>query len=284
MSHIDESKQEAFIAAVHKHGRELYRELPWRNTTDPYEVLVSEVMLQQTQVVRVLRYWQRWLERFPTVDALAAASTDVVLESWQGLGYNRRALALKKVAECCSEHYSGTLPQDKDALLALPGIGPSTAAGVRVFSYGLPDMYLETNVRTVYLNEFFADEFDVPDSAVIPLVEQTCDMRDPRAWYYALLDWGAYLKKTLPNPSRRSKHHSVQSAFEGSRRQKRAWLLREVMAAGSISTDALCAALSSAEGAAGRTAPPEAEIRDILGDLQAEKFLNLDGERWCICP
>ena len=265
---------EAFRAKVRERGGELYRDLPWRNTRDPYQVLVSEVMLQQTQVPRVLDRWQRWVDEFPTVDALAAAPTSRVLEAWQGLGYNRRAVALKRACEECSARHAGQLPRDLAQLVALPGIGPATAAGVRAFAFGEPGVYLETNVRTVVLHECFSDQWDVDDKRVAPIVEQTCDAADPRGWYYAMLDYGAHLKKTLPNPSRRSRHHAVQSRFEGSHRQKRAEVLRALIAATSdgsrVSSAQVLARLNDVEVAAGRPEVDPAEVMAILGELSAE--------------
>ena len=211
----------AFVEFVAKKGRELYRDLPWRRTYDPYAIWISEVMLQQTQVSRVDGRWQRWLERFPTVDALAAAAPSDVLEEWQGLGYNRRALSVHRAAQAISEA-GGIFPQDPKELVKLPGIGPATAAGIRAFAFNLHGVYLETNVRTVFLHELYPQAEGVPDSELVPLVELTCPASvadaagadetelTPRSWYYALLDYGAYLKKTIPNPSRRSKSHALR--------------------------------------------------------------------------
>lgn len=276
----DSKTIESFRATVRERGRTLYRDLPWRDVRDPYAVLVSEVMLQQTQVKRVLGFWGRWLETFPTLDALAAAPTSLVLERWQGLGYNRRALALKRTAEICSEEHAGVLPVASTDLLLLPGVGPSTAAGIRVFAYGLADVYLETNVRTVFLHELFPDEMDVPDTQIVPLVERACDWDDPRGWYYALLDYGAYLKTIMPNPSRRSRHHVRQSAFEGSRRQKRAWLLQAVLAGDGLSTDELAVALDEWEAGEGRPQTSISDVEDILADLAAERFMTCCDGVW----
>ena len=268
---------------VRAEGRRLYRELPWRDTDDPYLVLCSEVMLQQTQVGRVLGYWPRWITAFPTVDALAAASTADVLELWQGMGYHRRALALKKAAEICSQEHAGTVPPSIDTLLELPGVGPATAAGVCVFAFRQPQVYLETNVRTVFIHHFFEDRDRVADKEIVPLVRESCDKDDPRGWYYALLDYGSYLKSIMPNPSRRSAHHARQSTFVGSARQKRAFLLREVLAAPRISTEELLDLLNQFERKAGREAVAPGDLELLLGALSNEGFISpVGGGCWVI--
>lgn len=279
---FNQGELDAFCALVWERGRDLYRDLPWRNTFDPYEVLVSEVMLQQTQVARVQKRWFDWLDVFPTVTSLAEAPLAPVLEAWQGLGYNRRAIALKKAAEQCVRDHGGTIPCDRKELLALPGIGPSTAAGVRVYAYSQPDIYLETNVRTVFIHELFSESEGIADREIVPLVEATCDFDDPRGWYYALLDYGAYLKKTIPNPSRRSAHHTTQSKFIGSRRQKRAWLLREVLANNGADTRYFAVNLSTAEEKAGRPALEVEEVAGILDDLAGEGFIIGEDGHWFV--
>lgn len=299
----------AFVEFVAKKGRELYRDLPWRRTYDPYAIWISEVMLQQTQVSRVDGRWQRWLERFPTVDALAAAAPSDVLEEWQGLGYNRRALSVHRAAQAISEA-GGVFPQDPKELVKLPGIGPATAAGIRAFAFNLHGVYLETNVRTVFLHELYPQAEGVPDSELIPLVELTCpasveDAADavaavtdavvdtaaesdeteltPRSWYYALLDYGAYLKKTIPNPSRRSKSHVKQSRFEGSHRQKRAELLRVLLAhkdEGGAEFETLHQELCQIEVNEGRETLDEQVTLGLLEELAKEGFCQKNNEYW----
>lgn len=289
----------AFVESVAKKGRELYRDLPWRRTYDPYAIWISEVMLQQTQVSRVDGRWQRWLEHFPTVDALAAAAPSDVLEEWQGLGYNRRALSVHRAAQAISEA-GGVFPQDQKELVKLPGIGPATAAGIRAFAFNLHGVYLETNVRTVFLHELYPQAEGVPDSELIPLVELTCPASvstaagtdtanaattelTPRSWYYALLDYGAYLKKTIPNPSRRSKSHVKQSRFEGSHRQKRAELLRVLLAhkdEGGAEFEMLHQELCQIEVHAGRETLDEQVTLGLLEELAKEGFCQKNDEYW----
>lgn len=270
--------RDAFVELVREEGKRLYRDLPWRNLDDPYAVLVSEVMLQQTQVVRVRKHWERFMALFPTVDALAAAGTADVLAQWQGLGYNRRALALKRAAEACSAERAGALPETVEELQELPGIGPATAAGVMAFAFNRPSVYIETNVRTVFLHELFPDRDKVPDRELAPLVADTCPEDDPRGWYYALLDYGAHLKTLVGNPSRRSAHYARQSAFEGSRRQKRAELVRVVLAEPGIGFDELAERLDAFERAAGRDGVDGATFDSIVSDLVAEGFFRRDGD------
>lgn len=281
----------AFRATVLARGRELYRDLPWRRTRDPYAIWISEVMLQQTQVSRVDGRWQHWLELFPTVDALAAADSADVLDEWQGLGYNRRALSLWRAAQEVSGA-GGCMPSDEAALKALSGVGPATAAGIRAFAFDLPGVYLETNVRTVLLHELFPHEEGVSDARLVPIVRATCPQDasdpadDPRTWYYALLDYGAHLKATVPNPSRRSRSHVRQSRFEGSHRQKRAEVLRILLAhradpRGGVDLDTLCVELSREERAAGRRGVNVSDAQALLAELSREGFCHNNGNIWC---
>jgi A/G-specific adenine glycosylase len=272
----------SFQSLVWREGQRWYRDLPWRNISDPWHVLVSEVMLQQTQVARVLNHWPRWIAAFPTPEALAAASTADTLAFWQGLGYHRRALALKRAAEMIERDYAGIVPQTYESLLTLPGVGPATAAGVCVFARNEAQIYLETNVRAVFLHHFFAGCDQVPDRELIPLIETSCDRQNPRSWYYALLDYGNYLKQILPNPSRASAHHTRQSRFEGSVRQKRAWLLRDLLAMGDSTIGALLDRLNAAEQTAGRRSVDEEELRAILKALDAEGFISGEQGFWRI--
>ncbi len=269
---------DAFRALVWKRGLEQYRDLPWRQTQDPYAIWLSEVMLQQTQVSRVNGRWQRWLERFPTVESLADAQQADVLEEWQGMGYNRRALALLRAARSIVD--AGTFPIELHELVALPGIGPATAAGIRAFAFNLPGVYLETNVRTVFLHELFPHGNGVPDKVLVPLVEAACSQNDARGWYYALLDYGTWLKRTVPNPSRRSSTHVRQKSFEGSHRQKRAEVVRILLAArdNGVRDERVAHELSCIETEASRAPMSIEDAHSLLEELSREGFChNRDG-------
>ncbi len=222
-----------FKKTIWKYYKEHKRDLPWRKTRDPYKILVSEVMLQQTQAPRVLPKYKNFIKKFPTTKALAMAKLSEVLAEWQGLGYNRRALYLKKCAEKIEADYDGKFPKDFKTLCTLPGIGPATAGDLLAFAWNVPVVVIETNIRSVFIHFFFPKKKTakekITDKEILPLVEKTLDKENPREWYWALFDYGVFLKKTS-NPSRRSAHHSKQSPFIGSYRQKRAATLRLILA------------------------------------------------------
>ena len=215
-----------FRRIVYDYYRNFGRDLPWRSTDNPYEVLVSEVMLQQTQVSRVIERYGEFIKTFPDIASLAKARLHDVLTVWQGLGYNRRALSLKRLAEIVNATYGGCIPADVASLIQLPGIGNATANAVCAFAFNQPVVLIETNVRTVYIYYFFSTINTVKDSDIRPLVEKTLDYDNPRRWYNALMDYGVALKKYCPNPGRKSAHYKVQSPFKGSARQVRGAILR----------------------------------------------------------
>jgi len=202
--------------------------LPWRKTSDPYLILVSEIMLQQTQVERVVPKYQAFISAYPTAVALAQAPLRDVLVLWQGLGYNRRAKSLHEATRHIRTHYAGEFPHSREAIMCLPGVGPYTAGAILAFAFNEAVPMIETNIRTVYLHHFFRSKTDVPDTELRSFILKTLDTKSPRTWYYALMDYGSYLKKTLPNPSKRSKHHTVQSKFVGSSRQIRGAIIRHL--------------------------------------------------------
>jgi A/G-specific adenine glycosylase len=184
----------AFGLTVLAHYRERGRDLPWRRTRDPYHILVSEVMLQQTQVARVLKKYDQFLTAFPTVLSLSGATAAEVLGIWQGLGYNRRALALHQAARTIVSEHQGAVPRSPVELRRLPSIGPATAAAVCVFACDLPLPFIETNIRSAVIHFFFQERASVPDADILPVIELTLDRENPRDWYYALMDYGAWYR------------------------------------------------------------------------------------------
>lgn len=217
---------QSFIKTVwnyyHTHGR---HDLTWRHDTSPYSIVVSEIMLQQTQVTRVITKYASFIKKFPNWKKLTQASVSEVLGEWKGLGYNRRGLALHTIAKIVTETYKGKLPQDIEQLETLPHIGPNTARSISAFAFNIPVIFIETNVRTVFIHHFFKDAKNVHDKVLMPLIEKTVDHEHPREWYWALMDYGSHLKHTLGNLSRQSKHYKKQSAFKGSNREFRSKLL-----------------------------------------------------------
>jgi A/G-specific adenine glycosylase len=219
----------AFQKKIYQYYRDHGRSLPWRRTKNPYRVLVSEVMLQQTQVERVIEKYREFLAAFPDFASLAQAPTAKLLRLWSGMGYNRRALALKKLAQKVVTEHREKLPSDPSELVELPGIGPYTAGAVAAFAFNRPVVFLDTNIRRVFLHEFFHERTAVRDEDLTPLIEQTLDPKDPRTWYNALMDYGAMLKREHGNPNRRSAHYTRQSAFESSNRRVRGLILKALV-------------------------------------------------------
>jgi A/G-specific adenine glycosylase len=222
----------AFQAAVYSHYQKEGRSFPWRKDTRPWGVLVSEFMLQQTQTVRVAEYWKRWMEKWPSPKRLHQASMEEVLGAWSGLGYNRRCYNLKDCARRLTKDYDGEIPENPVDLEQLPGIGPYTARAVPCFAYNIPTVFIETNIRAAVLHFFFKDKTEVRDKEIIPILRMSLSQDNPRIWYWALMDYGAALKKLTPNPNRRSAHYTRQSPFEGSFRQFRGAILRTLVREG----------------------------------------------------
>lgn len=261
-----------FQQTIWDYYRQNKRPFPWRETTDPYHILISEIMLQQTQTDRVVPYFNAWVKKFPTFRKLAAAPTADILKAWQGLGYNRRALSLKKLAEAVTKEYNGKLPDDFEKLVALPGIGPYTAGAILAFAFNKAVPFIETNIRRVYIHFFFNDKNGVSDKEIVRLVQATMDRDDPREWYSALMDYGVKLaKEGMPNPNRRSKHYTKQSKFEGSLRQVRGAILK-VLAHGPTTIAKL------------KKLHPEFSDRlnKALASLESEGFISKSGSKIAI--
>jgi len=230
-------------------------------------------MLQQTGADRVISRYEPFLARFPDFPALAEATPAEVLAAWQGLGYNRRALALKNLAERVTDDLGGCLPDDERQLRALPGIGPYTAAAVMVFAFNRPVVMIETNIRRVFIHCFFQDRTGIDDSEIRPLVRDTLDRGDPRGWYNALMDYGAFLSTLPENPNKRSRHYQRQSRFEGSVRQVRGRILRILLESGQIAETVLCGNLDISQAA----------IEPVLRGLEEEGFIECHKGMVSIC-
>lgn len=271
-----------FQRAVWNYYRAHKRDLPWRppslklrkdGTADPYAILVSEVMLQQTQVERVIPKYLEWMRKFPSPESLATASTADVLKAWQGLGYNRRALNLKRAAKMLVREYGGVMPRDIEQIDTLPGVGPYTARAVAAFAFGVSSAFIETNIRTVFLHFFFNGKTKVTDANILEVIhiatpscistlqkEGSVTVQD---WYFALMDYGAMLKRTVGNANRQSAHYAKQATFKGSKRELRGAILRKAAAQKIISSREFTSASHS--------------IADTLDELVREGFLKKKG-------
>jgi A/G-specific adenine glycosylase len=248
------------------------RDFPWRKTTDPYQILVSEIMLQQTQVKRVIEKYKQFLSAFPDFPSLAQAPLKAVLSVWQGLGYNRRALALKHIAQDVMKMFCGIFPSSEDILIKFPCIGKATAGAIAAFAFHEPSVFIETNIRRAFIHSFFPGKAHVRDADLLPLVEKSLDASDPRQWYYALMDYGAILKTQKQNPNRKSAHYQRQPPFEGSHRQLRGMVLRAIIAQPSVTESMLLKTLKKA---------PE-NVREALLQLQKEGFIQKKGRQFTI--
>ncbi|GHV30444.1 endonuclease III [Spirochaetia bacterium] len=247
-----------FRKIIYANYKKAGRVFPWRQDAKDagrqdaaWGVLVSEFMLQQTQTHRVIPYWERWMGLWPRPADLAGASLETVLREWSGLGYNRRARYLWECAKAITEEHSGTVPRVPEELLPLPGIGAYTAGAISCFAYNYPAVFIETNIRATVIHFYFQDPLDdtagkvpsgkVPDAEIFPILETVLDRKNPRKWYWALMDYGAALKKITVNPNRRSAHYTRQSPFEGSFRQIRGRLIRALASEGPASAKDLAA-------------------------------------------
>lgn len=256
------------------------RDFAWRNVEDPYKVFVSEIMLQQTQTSRVVEKYYEFIETFPSFDDLAHASLRDVLTAWQGLGYNRRGKFLHESAQRIVAQHGGVLPKEQCILDELPGIGPATAASVVAFAYNIPTVFIETNIRTVFIHSFFQDQNlsekkqkKVHDRDIFPLVAASVDKENPREWYYALMDYGVYLKKRYQNPSRKSVHHNKQSKFQGSDRQIRGMIIKMLTTEYSeLSREDIIKKVQREAGRVGR----------ILDELIVEGMVGVNGGVVCV--
>ena len=263
-----------------KYGR---HSLPWRKTRDPYKILVSELMLQQTQVLRVIPKYKSFLRKFPTARALAKASVLSILKEWQGLGYNRRALFLKRTADAVVKKYKGIFPKNVSELESLPGIGAYTARAVSVFAWNKPEAFIETNIRRIFIHFFFsAARKKISDSDIMPYVEASLLRKNPRLWYSALMDYGSEALKHIKNPNRKSRHHMKQSKFEGSSRYARSKLLQYLLYKERATFGDIRNFFSDAEKL--EAYHSKEAIQKLLDEMAEEGFLYCRDGKWMVSP
>lgn len=259
-----------FQNTIFSYFRTNKRVFPWRYETDPYKILVSEVMLQQTQVSRVIPKYQSFLKGFPTIQHLAEASLSDVLREWQGMGYNRRGKYLHDTSRAIVDSFSGIVPDTVESLVDLPGIGPNTAGAIISYAFNKPAPFIETNIRSVYLYFFFAGEHHVTDQALLTLVTKTMDTSRPRDWFYALTDYGVYLKTTEKFKNTQSKHYAKQSAFEGSRRQIRGKILSRASVGGLVLVEDIAFELNREPSV----------VCSVISDMEREGLIEKSSRGW----
>ena len=225
-------------------------------------------MLQQTQTNRVSVKFGNFIRKFPDFQTLSEATLEEVLKEWQGLGYNRRAIALKKIAEIVIKSHNGNLPKSIEELKSFPQIGHNTASSILTFAFNQPRIFIETNIRTVFIYFFFHNKNKINDKEIIPLIEKTFDENNPRKWCYALMDYGVMLKKKFPKLNKKSAHYRKQSPFKGSARQIRGKILKILVEKKTISKLELKNNFKHINGDL---------INKILQQLEKEGFIELIG-------
>jgi A/G-specific adenine glycosylase len=257
----------AFQRTVRTCYEEYGRDLPWRNTDDEYRIFISEIMLQQTGVPRVLEKYTPFISRLKSFGTLASAAQGEILSLWQGLGYNRRCIYLKESARKVCEQFSGRLPESERLLCSLPGVGTATARSLLSFCFNRPVVFMETNIRQVFIHHFFPGGETVHDRELYPLVERTLDHDNPREWYYALMDYGTMLKKSVGNITIRSSSYRRAEPFEGSMRQLRGTVLKLLLSHRKLTEKAFSELTGTARE----------RIQDVLLQLEREGFLQKRG-------
>ena len=265
------AQKNRFQFTIYQYYKKQVRTLPWRQTRNPYYIFISEVMLQQTQVPRVLKKYPPFIVAFPDFTSLARAPLRRVMKLWQGLGYNRRALLLKKAAAMVVNTYQGKLPLTMDELIKLPGVGKTTAGAIMVFAFNKPAVFIETNIRSVFIHFFFKKRKEIDDEEILSLIGQTVAKKNPRIWYWALMDYGVMLKKKYLNPSQKSAHYIKATPFQGSDRQIRGLIIKALIS-GSLTEKKLIQQINK----------DSKRIKENLIKLNNEELLKKVGERYLI--
>lgn len=266
---IDPKTVTDFQQTVWAYYRMHKRAMPWRQEPTPYFVLVSELMLQQTQVARVHQKFAMFIRTFPTIKDLAVAPFADVLKVWTGLGYNRRAKFLWDSARMIVADFGGEVPRSQQDLIKLPGVGPNTAGAILAYAFNEPAVFIETNIRTAFIHHFFNDNADaVSDDDLRQLVAAAVPVENPREWYWALMDYGTHLKATVGGQLHRVKDYKTQSRFEGSKRQVRGLVLKSLVRFKKLSDTELALLV------------PDERTPDVCQDMQKEGLIAHRAGRW----
>ncbi len=245
------------------------RDFPWRRTRDPYKILVSEIMLQQTQTSRVKEKYPLFVTTFPTFKTLAHAPLKRVLKTWQGMGYNRRALHIRRISEIVEKEWQGKLPSDPKSLEALPGIGHYTSRAVACFAFSRCEPFLDTNIRRVFIHFFFPRKKKVQDEEILKKITQVQPERNLREWYSALMDYGATQFSKTPNPNKKSVGWRRQTKFEGSKREIRSHIIKELLKTKLTSSQLQV-----------RLQKDKTILKDILSELEKERLIKKRNSLW----
>jgi A/G-specific adenine glycosylase len=269
---LTQSVIDFFQQLIYDFYRKYARDLPWRRTDNPYHILISEIMLQQTQVERVVKKYNQFIRIFPDFLSLSEASLQYILKAWQGLGYNRRALALKNTSQIVVSKYDGNLPADAEQLVTLPGIGKTTASEIVAFAYNQPAIFIETNIRTLFIYFFYQNQNNIKDKDILPFIEKTLDRSNPREWYYALMDYGAMLKKRNKNIAKKSAHYVKQKAFTGSNRHIRGMIIRALINDGNMTENKIMIKINV----------NPSRVKENLAQLEKEGLIKKKGETYAI--
>jgi len=272
MQKLTNDQIELFKTTIYDFYTKNKRDFIWRTDITPYKIVVSEIMLQQTQTARVVPKFENWLLQFPDFQTLANATNHDVLTAWQGLGYNRRGLALARIAQIITHEHDGQVPNNPTILQTFPAIGPNTAGSICAFAFDNPIVFIETNIRTVYTHSFFPGQTEISDAQLIPLIAQTIDKNNAREWYYALMDYGVHLKQNLPRINSASKHYTKQSKFEGSKRQIRGAIIKILTQLKQVAYDDLI------ELVAFELPENQHDTHKIIQTLIDEKTIKIDNE------
>jgi len=254
----------SFQKIIYSYFKQNRRDFPFRKDITPYKVLISEIMLQQTQTGRVSEKFLKFIGQFPDFQTLSKAPLQKVLKAWQGLGYNRRAKALKEIAEKIIDEYSGKLPKSVQILKTFPQIGHNTASSISTFAFNKPNIFIETNIRRVFIYFFFPTKTRVKDSEILPIIERTIDKNNPREWYYALMDYGFMLSKKHPELNKKSAHYRKQSPFKGSKREIRGLILKLLIENRALAKSEIIKILDY----------PTERIQEVISQLKKEGFIR----------